>query len=103
MEIIKLANLKSILENIEAKKLYTDRNIEIINIAIAPSQSIPTHKNDIPALFTITSGKGKLTANGEEVDIEAGDFVRIEKDLDRKWENTGNTTLNIIVTKLLKS
>ena len=102
MEIIKLENLKSILENIEAKKVYSDNIIEIINIEIPANKEIPDHKNDIPALFMITSGKGKLTVDNETTDIEAGDFVRIEKDLNRKWENTGSSTLNIIVTKLLK-
>jgi len=102
MEIIKLKNLKSILENIEAKKVYSDNAIEIINIEIPAKKEIPDHTNDIPALFMITSGKGRLTVDNDVVDIEAGDFVRIEKDLNRKWENTGNTTLKIIVTKLLK-
>ena len=101
MKIISIKELPSILENISAKRVYTDSNIEIIQIDMLPNEIIPTHKNKDTALFNIIEGKGKVTVDKEEYNVKNGDFIEIKKNRDRKWVNSGDTTLTITVTKLL--
>jgi quercetin dioxygenase-like cupin family protein len=101
MKIIKINKLENILENISAKKVFTNENIEIIEITLMPKETIPIHKNDVRALFNIIEGKGIVTVNNEEFHVEKGDFLEIEKGLDRKWINYGDSPLVIIVTKLM--
>ena len=101
MKIINIEKLPSILENISAKKVYTDSNIEIIQIYLLPNEIIPIHKNKDTALFNIISGNGIVTVDNVEYKVNNGDFIVIEKDRDRKWVNSGDKTLVITVTKLL--
>lgn len=101
MKIISINELPSILENISAKRVYTDNNIEIIQIDLLPNEIIPTHKNKDTALFNIIIGKGIVTVNNKKYNVESGDFIEIEKDIDREWINSGDSLLKITVTKLL--
>ena len=101
MNIISIDSLPSILDNISAKKVYTDSNVEIIQIELLPNQAIPVHKNDVSALFNIVSGNGVVTIENKTFNVKKGDFLKIEKGLDRAWENGKDSNLTIIVTKLL--
>ena len=102
MEIVKIQELKSILKNINAKKIFSNENIEIIEIDLMPGEIIPEHKNDNIALFNIIAGKGKVTVDEDEYYVEKGDFMQIEKNLNREWINYGDIPLRIVVTKLMK-
>lgn len=101
MEIIKIKELKSILENISAKKIFSNESVEIIEITLMPEKSIPSHVNNKTALFNIIAGKGTLSVENEKHYIEKGDFVKIEKGLNRELINYGDIPLRIIVTKLM--
>jgi len=101
MEIIKIKELKSILENISAKKVFSNKSVEIIEIDLMPNESIPCHVNEKTALFNIIAGKAILTVDDEKNYIEKGDFVKIEKGLNREIINYGDIPLRIIVTKLM--
>ncbi len=101
MEIIKTNELESILETISAKKIFSNKNIEIIEILLLSGEKISIHKNDVTALFNIIEGKGFVIIDSKKYYVEKGDFLKIEKDLDREWENIGNYPLKIHVTKLM--
>ena len=101
MEIIKIKELKSILENISAKKVFSNKSVEIIEIDLMPNESIPCHVNEKIALFNIIAGKAILTVDDEKNYLEKGDFVKIEKGLNREIINYGDIPLRIIVTKLM--
>jgi len=101
MEIIKIQELKSILENISAKKIFSNEIIEIIEIDLMPKEVIEMHKNDKTALFNIIAGKGIVTVENEKYYVEKGDFMKIDKGLNREWENYGDIPLRISVTKLM--
>ncbi len=101
MEVIKINELESILENISAKKIFSNNIIEIIEISLLAGEYIPKHKNDVTALFNIIEGKGSVIIENKKYCVEKGDFLRIEKDLDRELKNTGHSPLKIVVTKLM--
>ena len=101
MEIIKINELKSILKNISAKKIFSNKNIEIIEISLLSGEKISKHKNDVTALFNVIDGKGSVIIENKKYYVEKGDFLEIEKDLDREWENIGFSPLKIVVTKLM--
>jgi len=101
MKIIKINELESILENISAKKIFSNKNIEIIEISLLSGENIPKHKNAVTALFNVIDGKGSVIIEDKKHYVEKGDFLEIEKDLDREWENIGLSPLKIVVTKLM--
>lgn len=101
MKVINIKDLPSILDKISAKKVYSDTNIEIIQIELLPNEVIPVHKNKDTALFNIIKGAGVVSIDGEDYVVTNGNFITIEKNRDREWVNNGNTPLVIVVTKLL--
>jgi len=101
MKIVKIKELKSTLEDISAKKIFSSESIEIIEINLMPDESIPCHVNEKTTLFNIIAGKAILTIDNEKHYIEKGDFVKIEKGLNREILNYGDIPLIIIVTKLM--
>ena len=101
MEIIKIKELKSILLKISARKIFSNESIEIIEINLLPKEIIPSHVNEKTALFNIIDGMGILTVSNKKHYIEKGDFVKIDKGLNREIFNDSDIPLKIIVTKLM--
>ena len=67
MEIIKIKELKSILEDISAKKIFSNSSIEIIEIDLMPDESIPCHVNEKTTLFNIIDGKAILIIDDKKI------------------------------------
>ena len=101
MKITKIKEFESLLENISAKKFYSSQNIELIEITLKKSQKIPSHKNNVDALFHIIEGNGILRIDNNEYKLTKGDFLKISKNENREWENNGDGDLVITVTKIM--
>jgi len=100
--MIKVQNIKdltSVKEGINALKLFSDEAIEIIHLTLLPEDKIELHKNKIDVIFYVLEGKGELQVELEKVFIEKGSCVEVKKDLNRSWENKGDSPLCLMAIK----
>ena len=99
LKIQNIKDLTSIKEGINALKLFSDEAVEIIHLTLLPSDKIELHKNSLDVIFYVLEGKGELQVEHEKCHIEKGSCVEVKKDLDRSWENIGDTPLCLMAIK----
>lgn len=64
---------------------------------LAVGEKSKEHKMEMQELYYIIQGKGKITVNKEEKEIEKGDIIVIPEDTEQKLENIGQETLRFIM------
>lgn len=63
-----------------------------------PGAAIGYHKQETDEVYHITGGTGKMTMNGEEFAVKAGDAVLTRTGSSHGLAQTGNGDLTIIIT-----
>lgn len=82
-----------------AWKLHEQGVNELVELVLQAREFIDTHKNPVPVFFYILNGSGTLTIDGKAHLLGESDSIYVEKDLDRKLENTGAEGLKVLVIK----
>ncbi len=85
----------------DAWKLHTGAHVEIVRIRLAPGEMIDHHVNHLTVIFYVLEGEGELTVGEKQLQLAKDDSVFVDKGLNRKWENTGNDSLEVLVIKQL--
>jgi quercetin dioxygenase-like cupin family protein len=104
--MIKHQNIKDLspfLEGLNALKIFTDEQLELVHISMQEDEKIAEHSNDVDVLFYVLSGKGRLTVEEEEAYLEKGSFVEIKKDLKRSWKNLGIIPFCLLAIKKMSN
>ena len=83
----------------DAWKIHTGDRTEIVRVRLAPGELIDHHVNQVTVYFYVLEGEGELTVGEEELQMTKDDSIRVEQGLNRKWENTGELPLEILVIK----
>ena len=103
--MIKIQNIKDLepfKEGLNALKLFSDEQIEMIHITLKPQERIELHKNSIDVIFFVLSGKAKLTVENDSELVEKGSCVEVKKNLDRSWVNIGIDHFSVLAIKKMK-
>lgn len=64
---------------------------------LAVGEKSKEHKMEMKELYYIIQGKGKITVNKKEKEIEKGDIIIISENAIQKLENTGNERLKFLM------
>ncbi len=78
MECIDLSEKASFSEQFAPQILKVSPNYKIPLICMKPEQEIPPHSSGT-GVFYIVSGKGVMTVDGQEVEVQAGNMVLVDK------------------------
>jgi quercetin dioxygenase-like cupin family protein len=78
MERIDLAEKTSFAEQFVPRILKTSPGYKIPLICMKPGQEIPQHVSGT-GVFYIVSGKGVMTVEGQEVEVQAGNMILVDK------------------------
>jgi quercetin dioxygenase-like cupin family protein len=78
MERIDLTEKASFSEQFAPQILKVSPNFKIPMICMKPGQVIPPHEGGT-GVFYIVSGKGIMTVDGQEVEVQAGNMVLIDE------------------------
>ena len=97
-----IKDLKPFKKGLNALKLFTDEQVELIHITLKPQEKIAMHKNNIDVIFYVLTGKAKLFVETDEELVEKGTCVEVKKDLDRSWENIGIEPFSVLAIKKMK-
>ena len=100
--MIKIQNIKdlvSVKKDINALKLFSDETVEVIHLTLLTGDKIRLHKNSLDVIFYVLEGKGELQVELEKHHVEKGSCLEVKKNLDRSWENIGNSPLCLMAIK----
>ncbi|MBK5113397.1 MAG: cupin domain-containing protein [Candidatus Heimdallarchaeota archaeon] len=64
---------------------------------LAVGEESKAHKMEMQELYYIIQGKGKITVNKEEKEIEKGDIIILPEEAVQKLENTGKEPLKFLM------
>jgi len=78
MELIDLTERASFAEQFAPRILKVSPNYKIPLICMQPGQEIPPHQSGT-GVFYIVSGKGVMTVEGQEVEVQAGNMILIDE------------------------
>lgn len=78
MERIDLAEKARFVEQFAPQILKASPDYKIPLICMKPGQEIPPHASGT-GVFYIVSGKGVMTVEGREVEVQAGNMILVDK------------------------
>ena len=78
MERIDLTEKASFSEQFAPQIVKVSPNYKIPLICMKPGQEIPPHESGT-GVFYIVSGKGVMTVDGQEVEVQAGNMIFVDK------------------------
>ena len=78
MERIDLTEKTSFSEQFKPQILKVSPNYKIPLICMKPGQEIPPHASGT-GVFYIVSGKGVMTVDEQEIEVQAGNMIFIDK------------------------
>ncbi len=82
MERIDLTERASFSEQFAPQILKVSPNYKIPLICMQPGQEIPPHQSGT-GVFYIVSGKGVMTVDGQEIEVQAGNMILIDEEESR--------------------
>ncbi|MBW2218993.1 MAG: cupin domain-containing protein [Deltaproteobacteria bacterium] len=82
MERIDLTERASFSEQFAPQILKVSPNYKIPLICMKPGQEIPPHASGT-GVFYIVSGKGVMTVDGQEIEVQAGNMILIDEEESR--------------------
>ena len=82
MECIDLTERANFTEQFAPQILKKSPNYKIPLICMKAGQEIPPHSSGT-GIFYIVSGKGVMTVEGQEVEVQAGNMILVDKEESR--------------------
>lgn len=78
---------------------YLSEDLELVELSLAPGAELFKHELPIPVVFYVLQGRGILTLDGEETEVEQGDILECPPASQRQWRNIGTCELSLLVMK----
>lgn len=86
---------------LDARKMCTRSELELIHLTLTVGQSLPEHANGFDVVFYVLAGAGELTLAGETTTVAKDTVVEVPAGVLRGWRNAGGEDLRVLVVKLL--
>ncbi len=103
MNITRIIDVDSFqnMHAVEAKKVYSSENAEVIHMALKPGQSLKKHVTPVDVFFYILEGKGIVEIGDETQEVEKNTLVESPKGIPHLLRNTGDGFFRFLVVKML--
>ncbi len=101
MRITELRTAEKAPVQIDARKMLTRKDCELIHLALQPGEALETHTNPFDVAFYVLAGEGDLVVGAETRKIGADTVIEIPAGEMRGWTNSGTEVLRVLVVKLL--
>lgn len=85
--------------NIDAWKLFSEGNIEIIQLELKADEEIEPHINPVDVVFYVVSGLGIASIEGDNSELSAGDCLSVKAGISRGWKNSSGKPLKLLLVK----
>ena len=85
--------------SLEAWKLFSFDNHEVLRLDMNPGDSMDKHSNDWRVIIYVLEGTGVLNIEGVDHPLSAHQAVAVAPGINRFLSNTGEVTLKLLVNK----
>ena len=85
--------------SLEAWKLFSFENHEVLRLDMKPGDSMDKHTNDWRVIIYVLEGAGILNIEGVEHSLTEHQAVAVAPGANRFLSNTGEVTLKLLVNK----
>lgn len=99
---ISLKDVPTLNPELQAYKMYSEPDLEIVHLCLEPGDQIPLHVNPKTVIFYIIKGKGKLKLEGSEADLHLFDLAEVPSGMMRGMSNPYSEELRLLVIKKMK-
>jgi quercetin dioxygenase-like cupin family protein len=86
---------------IDARKMLTRKDCELIHLTLKPGEVLEKHSNPFDVAFYVLAGAGDLEVGDETAAIGADTVIEVAAGEMRGWKNNGTVDLRVLVVKLL--
>lgn len=103
MKMEKVSTTKSFpnIHGVEAKKIYTSEDVEVIHMALTPGQSLKKHTTPVDVFFYILEGKGFVEIGEEKQEVEKDMIIDSPKGIPHLLTNNEEGIFRFLVVKLI--
>src|SRR6056297_1606015 len=84
---------------IDARKVYSKEEAEIIQMHLTPGQALITHVTPVDVIFYVVEGSGQVLIGDEVINASKGQFVESPKDIPHSLSNNGTENFIVLVIK----
>lgn len=86
--------------NFDGRKLFTSKNIELVLISLEPGEKVAKHSVPFDTIFFISSGKGIVELENENVSVSENNMLYCDKNSDHGLVNNSDKKFVVLVIKL---
>ncbi len=101
MNIKTLSTAEKVPFNLDGRKMYTSKKVEIIHLSLMPGEVLEKHTNPFDVAIYVLEGYGIVETDDQSASVEPDMCVEIESGINRGLKNTGTGLLRVLVVKIL--
>ena len=102
MKIIRVKNVDTFPNphGIEAKKIYENKDVQVVHMALNPGESLKKHTTPVDVFFYVLEGKGIVEIGDEKQEVGPDTLIESPAKIPHCWYNEDKETLRFLVVKL---
>lgn len=100
MVVKTLTTAEKVPFNLDGRKMYIGKKVEIIHLSLNPGEVLEKHTNPFDVAIYVLEGTGIIETDDNSVAVEPDMCIEIESGANRGVKNTGMGLLRILVVKI---
>jgi mannose-6-phosphate isomerase-like protein (cupin superfamily) len=101
MRINTLTTAEKVPFNIDGRKMYVGKSVEVIHLSLKPGEALEKHTNPFDVVFYIIQGEGIVETDAQSATVEPDMCIEIPNGIQRGVKNTSESVLRMLVVKIL--
>ena len=101
MQFKNLSTAEKVPFNLDGRKMFIGKTVEIIHLSLKPGEVLEKHSNPFEVVFYILEGKGVLETDDNTTSVEPDMAIEIPLGVQRGIKNTSDSRLRVLVVKIL--
>jgi quercetin dioxygenase-like cupin family protein len=101
MIVTTLKNAPKVPSGLDACKMYTSSNLEVIHLHLNPGEEVAVHSNPVDAVFCVVQGTVSMKADGSMFNLNLFDVIEVPAGIQRGLINQSKDDVRVLVVKKL--
>jgi len=99
MKPIHINDIEVFRPELNARKVFSMPQVDVISIELQAGQSMPMHINEQNMHFIVLEGQGNLETENQTFDLQTHCTIRVPKGITRAWHNRSQSVLKLLAIK----
>ena len=97
---VKTADISPNPHKIDARKIYDNKNAQVVHITLNPGESLKRHITPVDVFFYVIEGKGIVEIGDEKKEVSPDTLIESPAKIVHCWYNESQEILRILVVKV---